>query len=90
MMEEKKTILRAGLNRMLEDGYKKINASHLYIYSKHDSQVIEESIKEWSERGILKILKPYHECAPDDCCVEMLRFIDQKSPIKGYMNWESD
>lgn len=75
---------------MLEDGYKKIEAKHLLVYSKNDSAVVTDSIQDWSQRGILKILKSYSECAPDDYCIEMLKFIDQKSPIKGYMNWENE
>ncbi len=37
---------------------------------------------------MLNIIKPYRECQPDDYCIELLKFIEQKSPIKGYMNWK--
>jgi hypothetical protein len=85
-----KKVLQASINRMLEDGYKKIKAKHLYTYSKHDIGVVEESIQDWERRGMLKILKPYQDCDPEEDCVELLRFIDQKSPIKDYMNWENE
>ena len=37
---------------------------------------------------MLRILKPYKESEPDEYCIELLRFLDQKSPIKGYLNWK--
>ena len=75
---------------MLEDGIKKIEAKHLSVFAHHDDQTIQESIQEWEGRGLLKVLKPYSECSPEDHCIELFRFIDQNSPIKGYMNWEDD
>lgn len=80
--------LKAGINRILEDGVFKIKARHLNVYSKGDIEVIEHFIPEWEKLGYLKIIKPYGQCAPNDTCVEMLQFIDQKSPIKGFLNWE--
>lgn len=73
---------------MLEDGYKKIEAKHLYMYSKQDEDTLQISIKDWEEKNMLKILKPYKDCDPDEYCIELLRFLDEKSPIKGYMNWK--
>jgi hypothetical protein len=90
MNKYNKDVLKAGINRMLEDGYTKISAHNLLTYSKTDVEVILSSLDEWEGRGIIKILKPYLDCRPDDQCIEVLRFIDQKSPIKGYMNWENE
>ena len=80
--------LRAGINRMLEDGYKKIRAKHLNTYGFGDSEMIEDATKDWEYKNMLRILKPYKECEPDEYCIELLRFLDEKSPIKGYINWE--
>ena len=81
---------KAGINRMLEDGYKRIQATHLFTYSFENIELIEESLEKWEKLGVLKILKPYRECSPNEYCIEMLKFIEQKSPIKGYMNWENE
>lgn len=80
--------LKAGINRILEGGVQKIKAVHITTYSHGDIEVIDNSLKEWQERGYLRILKPYQDCSPEEHCVEMIKFIDQKSPIKGYLNWE--
>lgn len=88
MSEYNKNVLRAGLNRMLEDGYKQIRAKHLYTYSKHDEETILSALDDWEKKNMLRILKPYKECLPDEYCIELLRFLDEKSPIRGYMNWE--
>ena len=90
MNEQNKNVLRAGINRMLEDGYKKIKAKHLSTYSLQDVDTIICSLEDWKEKKMLNILKPYKDCHPDEYCIELLRFLDEKSPIKGYMNWENE
>ncbi len=36
----------------------------------------------------LRLLKEPEQCAGDDYCVEMLSLIDQKRPVKGWLDWE--
>jgi hypothetical protein len=57
------------------------------VYAKGDMATLKESIVEWESRGILKIIKMPEECGPDDICVKLHRFIDQKGPIKNWLNW---
>lgn len=87
---EKYEAFKAGINRMLEDGHKIIEAKHLFIYSFGNTDLIETSLLKWQKTNTAKIVKPYRDCEPDDHCIELLKFIEQKSPIKGYMNWEHE
>ena len=48
--------------------------------------VIDEALTEWESKGFLKILKDPKKCEPRDPCVKMLKFIEEKSPIAGYLN----
>lgn len=73
---------------MLEDKMRIISRFHLNVYGKHDDETIAESIAEWKERNLLRVIKPYYECNPEDDCIEVYQFIDMKNPIKGYLNWE--
>lgn len=88
MIEYNKLVLKSGINRMLEDKIKIISRFHLSVFGKGDDDTIAESISEWQDRNILIIIKPYCECASEDECIEVYQFIDMKSPIRGYLNWE--
>lgn len=46
MNQSNKWSLKSWINRMLEDGFKKIEAKHLTVFSHNDIEVIEESIRD--------------------------------------------
>ena len=79
-----KKILRAGINRSLDDGAKLMSRKTLWVYAKNNWPVIMNSIKEWEERGILKVLKDPRTANDDDDCLEMLKYIDRESPLEGW------
>ena len=81
-----------GINRHLESGpacnADHLTATYILIYGHNDLSIIEPALKDWEARGLLKIIKPISECKPEDECVQMLSFIDQKSLFKNFLNWE--
>jgi len=85
--------LRGGLNYLLEGRQQsphgtKIKAADLLTYGRHDLATITESIVRWEKAGHLRILKPFDNCSPEDYCIEALTYIEEKSPIKGWLNWQ--
>lgn len=89
--ENEKAVIKALINYLLEGGQTrgtKIKLRELFQYGIRDLALVDEALHEWRAQGYLVILKEPAECAPDDYCVEMLSFIDQKSPIKGWLNWQ--
>lgn len=85
--------LRAGLNYILEGRQRsphgtKIKTTDLLVYGRYDELTIEESLIRWENAGYIRILKPFSECSPEDYCIEAKSFIEEKSPIKGWLNWE--
>lgn len=86
-------VLLRGLNYILEGRQvspegTKITARHILVCGKNDLASIEAALEIWQRRGDIRIIKNLRQCAPEDYCIEMLSFIDQKSPIKGWLNWE--
>ena len=82
MNESNKWSLRSWLNRMMEDGTKVIEADKIGVFAHHDNKTITASLSDWEERGLIRIIKHYEECSPEDDCIEMIGFIDQSNPIK--------
>ena len=87
-----KDVLTAGINYILEGESSsndlRISQSLLLTYAKGDMATLKECLEQWEREGHLRIIKQPDLCQPDEPCVEMFRFIDQKSPIKGFLNWE--
>jgi len=86
--EYNKRVLKAGINFILEERKTEILQSDLLAYVKGDMETLEASLREWQSLGVLEVLKGPKECRPDDVCVRVFRFIDQKSPIPGWLNSE--
>lgn len=86
--------LAAGINLILEGRQTspngtKINKKHLRIYSEGDISGAFSVIKKWEQQNLLTILKNPTDASDDDFCIEMKRFVDQKSPIRGWLNWDA-
>jgi hypothetical protein len=79
-MNDRKKSFKAGLNRLLEDCHVRIPARGIKIYGENDTETINQCLKEWEQAGLLKIVKPYEQCQPEDICVKMLNFIDSGPP----------
>jgi hypothetical protein len=93
MNEETYKVLRAGVNRILEDRQRSvfgtaITSRDLSTYAFGDMATIEVALEKWERAGYIRILKPFRLCRPDEFCIEANSFIEQKSPIKGWLNWE--
>jgi hypothetical protein len=87
------TKLATGINYILEGRQTspkgtKISRKHIVIYSGNDIDGAIKIIQTWEKQGVLKILKSPKEAADEDLCIELYRFIGQKSPITGWLNWE--
>jgi len=83
--------MKAGINYILEGrspSSLRINLELLLRYAKGDLETLKECLSIWESAGYLHILKRPERCRPDEDCVEMIQFIEQKSPIKGFLNWQ--
>jgi hypothetical protein len=80
MNEQHKKYLIGGLNKSLEDCHVKVSAAYLKSCGDDDTETINQCLKEWEQAGLLKIIKPYEECQPEDICVKMLNFIESGPP----------
>lgn len=78
-----------GINRSLDDtASPMIRSGLLCAYGEGDWDSILKHLKIWEQQGILKILKNPEIADPQDVCVEMLMFINRKSSIPGFLNYE--
>ena len=82
--EECKSLLKAVINRILDDGAKMIVQSDIEMCGKGDWPTIMSAIKEWESRGLLKILKNPEKARNTDICLEMLKYIDREGPREGW------
>lgn len=82
-------IVKACLNRYTEDGRRTQFTKHnLIAFSKGDTVTLLACLHEWQAKGYLQIVKPLAECQDDDVCIEMKSFIEMKSPLPGFLNWQ--
>jgi hypothetical protein len=72
------------INRCLDDSVRAFSKSTVGAFGHGDWQNIKEILVQWEERGLLRIIKPIDEASDDDMVIEMLDYIDQKSP---FPNW---
>ena len=87
MNDQNKKSFKAALNKLLEDCHVNLPARKIRIYGDNDTDTITQCLKEWEEAGLLKIIKPYEKCQPEDICVKMLNFIDSGPPHDRF--WEN-
>jgi hypothetical protein len=86
MTERNKTRDRlvGAINRYLDDGTRKYTKADLAALGENDWINIKTTIADWEARGLARIVRPFDEAAPSDIVIEMLDYIDQKSP---WPNW---
>jgi 23S rRNA A2030 N6-methylase RlmJ len=87
MIGQTELSLRAGINRILDDGdgtNKRITRRILTVYGHDDIEGVSACLNKWKERGLLKILKPYESSQDHEEVVEMLDYIEKESP---WPNW---
>jgi hypothetical protein len=90
MNEQIKRRLIVGLDKLLEDCHVHILARYIHaqgIDGIDAIDTIDQCLKEWEQAGLLKIIKPYEQCQPEDICVKMLNFIDSGPPHDRF--WEN-
>lgn len=84
-----RNVLRAVLHKAMEDGPRtQFTKRNLIAFSKGDVETLKVCLEEWQSKGYLQILKPLAECKDEEICIEMKSFIEQKSPIRGFLNWQ--
>lgn len=57
-------------------------------YGNSDWPKIRVTLQKWENEGILKILNDPEGRDASEPCVQMLKYIDQRSSIPGFLNWE--
>ena len=75
-----KSSLRAGINRLLDDGVKVITKSTLVVYG---GPTTKAALQDWERKGYLRIIKDLELAEDHEDCVEMLAYIDRP----GYPHW---
>jgi hypothetical protein len=73
----------------MEDGPRtRFPKKYLLRLCRGDFETLNAALNDWQSKGYLEILKPLAECGDDEACIEMKSFIGQKSPIRGFLNWQ--
>lgn len=80
MNEQIKNRLIGGLDKSLEDCHVKISAAYVESCGNGDTETINQCLNEWQQAGLLRIIRPYEQCRPEDICVKMLNFIESDPP----------
>jgi len=81
--------LKNGINRFLDDTqHTVVKAGMLGGYGADNWIRIKECLVRWENEGILKILIDPEGLPSDTPCIEMLKYIHQRSSIPGFLNWE--
>jgi hypothetical protein len=89
MDNEIKRQIKGVLHKAMEDGPRtRFTKRNLLAFSSHDAATLTACLHEWQSKGYLRIVKPLSECKDEDICIEMKSFIEQKSTIKGFLNWQ--
>ena len=78
------TILKNGLNGCLDNMFREIPRKTIRVYGEDNWPQVNALLKEWEDKGYLKILRNPETALDDEVCVEMLAYIEQKSP---WPNW---
>ena len=60
--------------------FKEIPRKTLRVYGENDWPEIKAALREWEGKGYLRVLKDPEDAADEEICVEMLSYIEQKSP----------
>ena len=84
-----KSQIKGVLHKAMEDGPRtRFTKRNLLAFSSGDTATLNTCLQEWQTRGYLQILKSLSECGDEEICIEMKSFIEQKSPIRGFLNWQ--
>ena len=78
------SLLKAAINRQLDDGAKSITRALLVAAGGGDWTKIKTALAEWEGKGYLRILKDPEFAKDEDVCIEMLKYIDRVGPAP---NW---
>jgi len=76
--------LKNGINAILDDYCKRISRQTIRVYGDANWPSIRAMLGEWESKGYLRILRDPETANDADICVEMLNYIEQKSP---WPNW---
>ena len=77
------------LHKVMEDGPRtSFSKKYLVGISRGDVVTLNACLQEWQGKDYLQIIKPLDDCQDDEICIEMKSFIEQKSPIRGFLNWQ--
>ena len=80
--------LRALIHRILDDSAQPfIPRRALCVPGASFDPEVWRQLKLWEQEGYLRILRTPDQTGGDDYVVEMLKYIDQKSPIPGFLNY---
>ena len=75
-----KIALKNGINALLDNMTKNISRQAIRVYGDGNWPEINAQLAEWERKGYLKILIPPEAAEDKDVCVQMLKYIDIKSP----------
>jgi hypothetical protein len=79
-----KGLLHAAINRLLDDGARHIRRSDIVVFGGSNWSKIKAALTEWEGKGYLRIIKDPEFARDEEVCLEMLNYIDQKSPWRDW------
>ena len=80
--------LKNGIKSLLSNRVCEITRGVIFTYGGKDWEAIIPCLKEWENKGYLKIIRDPLTSEDNQICVEMLTFFDYKSPIPDFLNYE--
>jgi hypothetical protein len=88
-IEQIQISLKNGINRSLSDSrIRNIPYDLLYGLVGEDINRIDGLLDEWESKGLLVKLRSIKSSTFGDDCIRMNAYIDMKSPLQGFLNWE--
>ncbi len=80
MNEANKQVLVAGIERCLGSRITNITKQTILAYGRNDLATIIACLNQWESEGKLRILRPLDDAQDSDEVVQMLSYIEGKSP----------
>lgn len=78
-----------GINRTLDDGGSSIiSVGTVRAYGGCDWIAIRKFLVNLEAKGVLRIIQDPEGALPNVPCLEMYSYIDRKSVIPGFLNWQ--
>jgi hypothetical protein len=78
-MKVKTDVLASGLDIMYADRIREVSKIDVMTYSEsHEEGLIQNQLNQWSEKGLVEIIKPLAQCKDREPCIKLLGWIQPR------------